>query len=193
VAVDLSEKSLELARQRARVFGLEDRITFIAGDSEKLDQLVPGQKFDLVYSFGVIHHTPHPDRVVSHVRGLMHEDSEFRMMVYSRASYKTFWIMHEENVWDMAKLDALIAKNSEAQTGCPVTHSYTFEGARRLLAGFDVLEMKKAHIFTWDIDSYKQYKFKKDAAWAGVSDSELQELEAELGWHLLVRARLGQG
>ena len=30
-AVDLTEKSLELARQRAEVFGLEDRIRFIPG------------------------------------------------------------------------------------------------------------------------------------------------------------------
>src|SRR6185312_3613906 len=33
-AVDLSEKALELARQRAKVFGLEDRITFIQANAE---------------------------------------------------------------------------------------------------------------------------------------------------------------
>ncbi len=190
VAVDLSEKSIELAQQRARVYGLEDRITFVHGDSESLDQLVPAQTFDLVYSFGVIHHTPHPERVVARLRPFMHSESELRLMVYSRASYKAFWIMHEENAWDLGQLDSLIAKNSEAQTGCPVTFSYTFDGARRLLDGFEVLEMHKDHIFTWDIDAYKRYEFKKDAAWATVSDAELRELEAELGWHLLVRARV---
>ena len=35
-AVDLTEKSLELARQRARVFGLEDRIRFIQANAEEL-------------------------------------------------------------------------------------------------------------------------------------------------------------
>src|ERR1041384_6826760 len=52
-AVDLSEKSLEMARKRAEVFGLADRITFIQADSEHLSEFVPAGKFDLIYSFGV--------------------------------------------------------------------------------------------------------------------------------------------
>src|SRR6059036_3054722 len=35
-AVDLSEKSLEVARRRAEVFGLQDRIRFIRADAEHL-------------------------------------------------------------------------------------------------------------------------------------------------------------
>jgi ubiquinone/menaquinone biosynthesis C-methylase UbiE len=191
-AVDLSENSLALARQRADVFGLSNQIQFIQGNSEELDTLVEPQQFDLVYSFGVIHHTPHPDRVLAHVRRLMHADSELRLMVYAKASYKAFWIMKEENVWDMGRLDELIARNSEAQTGCPVTYSYTHDGVRQLLQGFDVLESTKAHIFTWDIDTYKRYEYQKDAAWAGISDAELADLEKELGWHMLVRAKLAR-
>ncbi len=38
-AVDLTEKSLELARQRAKVFGLEDRIRFIQANAEELSAL----------------------------------------------------------------------------------------------------------------------------------------------------------
>src|SRR5881628_1594338 len=63
-AVDLSTASIDVARQRAEVFGLSDRIQFVQGNSEELDRLVEAGKFDLVYSFGVIHHTPHPDRVI---------------------------------------------------------------------------------------------------------------------------------
>ena len=58
------------------------------------------------------------------------------------------------------------------------------------MKGFDILEMRKAHIFTWDVDAYKRYEYKKDAAWAGVTDEQLENLEKELGWHLLIRARL---
>src|SRR5579863_10372030 len=54
-AVDLTEKSLEVARQRAKVFGLEDRITFIQANAEKLSESVPVEPYDLIYSFGVIH------------------------------------------------------------------------------------------------------------------------------------------
>jgi hypothetical protein len=111
-------------------------------------------------------------------------------MVYARISYKLFWIMHEEGVWDMARIDELIARNSEAQTGCPVTYTYTDDTLRELLAGFQVLDASKAHIFTWDVDAYRNYEYRKADEWANVSAAELAALEKELGWHLLVRAKL---
>src|ERR1700739_4710554 len=43
--VDLSERSLEVARQRARVFELEDRIQFIQANAEKLSDFVPVAKY----------------------------------------------------------------------------------------------------------------------------------------------------
>lgn len=67
-AVDLSQASLDMAKKRARIFGLEDKITFVQANAEKLDEYVPVEKYDLVYSFGVIHHTPHPDAVIKQVK-----------------------------------------------------------------------------------------------------------------------------
>jgi len=189
-AVDLSEKSIEVARQRANVYGQQERIDFYHGNSEELSSFVPLATYDLVYSFGVIHHTPHPERVLNQSRKYMSAESELRLMVYSKASYKLFQIMREEGVWELSRLDELIARNSEAQTGCPVAYTYTYDEARELLKGFEILEMRKAHIFTWDVDAYKRYEYKKDAAWAGVTDEQLENLEKELGWHLLIRARL---
>jgi hypothetical protein len=90
----------------------------------------------------------------------------------------------------MSRIDELIARNSEAQTGCPVTYTYTDGTVRELLTGFNVLDVRKAHIFTWDVEPYRRFEYRKDPAWANVSDEELAGLEKELGWHLLVRAVL---
>src|SRR5260370_37644838 len=49
--VDLSDKSMELARRRAAVFGLEDRILFCPGNAEQLSAFVPPQPYDLISSF----------------------------------------------------------------------------------------------------------------------------------------------
>lgn len=187
-SVDLSPKSAEIARQRVDVFGVGDRVTIHVGNAEELPSVVPVEPYDLVYSFGVIHHSPHPERIVAHLRRYMTPASELRIMVYSRVSYKLFWVMHEEGVWDLGRIDEVMARNSEAQTGCPVTYTYTDRTVRELLEGFDVRDVRKAHIFTWDIDAYRRFEYKKDPAWAQVSDDELAELEKELGWHLLVRA-----
>ena len=67
-AVDLSPRSLDIARSRAAVFGLSDRVRFHCADAENLSSQVPVEPFDLVYSFGVIHHSPHPDRIVAQLR-----------------------------------------------------------------------------------------------------------------------------
>jgi 2-polyprenyl-3-methyl-5-hydroxy-6-metoxy-1,4-benzoquinol methylase len=187
-AVDLSRQSLNLAAARAKVFGLDDRIDFHHGNSEHLSDFVVPQVFDLVYSFGVIHHTPHPSRVIDQIKKFVVPGSELRIMLYSRVSYKLFRMMRDENMWDMSRLDELIARNSEAQTGCPVTYTYCFDDVRQLLTGFNVLELTKAHIFTWDIDAYKRHEYKRDPDWEHVSDAELRRLESELGWHTLARA-----
>ncbi|MEP7309708.1 MAG: class I SAM-dependent methyltransferase [Acidobacteriota bacterium] len=189
-AIDLSDQSAALARQRLEVYGLGGRATIHIGNAEELPDILPPQTFDLVYSFGVIHHSPHPRRIVEHLRQYMTPASELRLMVYSRVSYKLFWIMKEEGIWDMSRIDELIARSSEAQTGCPVTYTYTQETVGTLLDGFRILDVQKAHIFTWDVDAYKRYEYRKAPEWASVSDDELLRLERELGWHLLVRASL---
>jgi 2-polyprenyl-3-methyl-5-hydroxy-6-metoxy-1,4-benzoquinol methylase len=189
-AVELSERSAEIAHQRVEVYGLSDCVTIHVGNAEDLPSIVAPQTFDLVYSFGVIHHSPHPRRIIEHVTRYMMPSSELRLMVYARISYKLFWIMQQENAWDMSRIDELIARNSEAQTGCPVTYTYTHDTVAELLTGFRLLDVRKAHIFTWDVDAYREYEYRKAPEWANVSDADLAELEKELGWHLLARATL---
>ena len=90
-AIDYSSKSLEVAKKRAEVFGLD--ISFYRADAENISEIVPIEEYDLVYSFGVIHHTPHPDKVISEIKKYMGKDSRFKIMVYNRYSWKVFWIM----------------------------------------------------------------------------------------------------
>ncbi len=59
-AVDLSGESLRIAEQRAEVMGVADRIEFVQANAEELTSALDGEPYDLVYSFGVVHHTPQP-------------------------------------------------------------------------------------------------------------------------------------
>jgi hypothetical protein len=55
-------------------------------------------------------------------------------MVYHRRSYKVAWILLTEGKGQFWKLQDLVAKNSEAQTGCPVTYTYTRREGRDCLS-----------------------------------------------------------
>lgn len=186
--IELSEESLELAKKRFEVYG--QKAVFILGNAEELDSLLPeGEQFDLIWSFGVIHHSPCPEKILKKCEMFLKDDGELRMMVYSKISYKLFYLMKELGVWDFGKLDDIISSYSEAQTGCPITYSYTLEGAKRLFSNFDIVHLNKAHIFPWNIKKYIDYHYEKEDCFKGISDALFKELEAELGWHILIRAK----
>ncbi|HXJ43020.1 MAG TPA: class I SAM-dependent methyltransferase, partial [Bryobacteraceae bacterium] len=161
-AVDLAEQSLEIARQRARVFGLENRIRFVQANAEELSSYVPVETYDLVYSFGVIHHTPHPENVIEQIRQYVGPASTVKIMVYNRWSWKVLWILSMYGKGQVWKLSRLIAQYSEAQTGCPVTYTYSRRSGRRLLEehGFRLTGLFVDHIFSYSIPEYVQYRYK---------------------------------
>lgn len=113
-------------------------------------------------------------------------------MVYAKVSYKLFFLMRETGVWDFARIDELLGEYSEAQSGCPVTYSYTEDEVRSTLlpaSDWEVLSVEKDHIFAYSIPEYRQHQYVRERCWANVSDDDFHKLERELGWHLLVRAK----
>ncbi len=190
-AVDLTEKSLAIARQRAQVFGLEDRIRFVQADAEQLGDSIPPEAYDLVYSFGVIHHTPHPERVIEQIRQYTGPESTVKIMVYNRWSWKVLWILFVYGKGQFWKLDRLIAAYSEAQTGCPVTYSYSRRDGRRLLEehGFAVTGTMVDHIFSYRIPDYVEYRYRKVWYLRWIPRPLFRALERVFGWHLCLTGR----
>ena len=85
-AVDLSPRSLQVARQRAEVFGLTERIQFVEANAERLPDFVEPAPYDLVYSFGVIHHSPHVESIVAEIHRVLRPGGTATVMVYNRSS-----------------------------------------------------------------------------------------------------------
>ena len=81
---DLSAESLDLAKKRFEVYNKEGK--FYLGNSEKLSSFLPIEKYDLIYSFGVIHHSPHPEKIISEIKKYMHENSVLKIMLYASES-----------------------------------------------------------------------------------------------------------
>jgi SAM-dependent methyltransferase len=174
-AIELSDESLKLARQRFAVYGLKGH--FYTGNAEELSKVVPVETFDLIYSFGVIHHAPHPEKIVAEVRKFMGLHSEFRLMLYARNSWKDILI---EAGFDQP----------EAQSGCPIAFTYTHDEVRALMSGYDVIDIRQEHIFPYVVEKYIKYEYELQPWFKAMPKEMFRALEQALGWHTLIRAKL---
>ena len=189
-AVDLSETSVEIARRRADVYGLAQLIRFYVADAESLSTSVPVEPYDLVYSFGVLHHTPHPDRAVAEIRRYTRPGSTLKLMVYHRASWKVLSILLGYGKGRVWRLSEIVARYSEAQTGCPVTYTYLPRDVVTLLGGFRVTDLRVDHIFPYRVPDYTRYRYVKTWYFRMLPPSVFQWLERRFGWHLCVTAEV---
>jgi ubiquinone/menaquinone biosynthesis C-methylase UbiE len=189
-AVELSEKSLEIARKRAEVYGLQGHIRFYLGNAEELSSFVPVEPYDLIYSFGVIHRTPHPERVIEEMRKYADRGTTVKIMVYHRYAWKVLWILLTYGKGRFWRLAELVARHSEAQTGCPVTYTFTRREARDLLEryGFRVTEMWVDHIFPYRVPDYVEYRYVKVWYFRWMPQPLFRWLERHFGWHICVTA-----
>jgi len=190
-SVDLTENSLQVARQRAKVFGLDGQIRFIQANAEHLSDSLPVERFDLIYSFGVIHHTPHPERVLEELRKYAGPESTVKIMVYYRWSWKVLWILMTYGKGQFWKLNRLIADYSEAETGCPVTYSYSRTSGRKWLEnhGFQVTDVMVDHIFPYSIPEYVEYRYKVVWYFRWMPKPLFRAMERLFGWHLCLTAK----
>ena len=173
--VELSKESLEIAKKRFEVYNQSGK--FYLGNAEELSSFVHIETYDLIYSFGVIHHSPHPEKIVSEIKKYMNENSVLKIMLYAKDSWKNYMID--------AGLD-----QPEAQYGCPIANTYTKQDVVELLDGYEVLSIEQDHIFPYQIEPYKKGKYIKQPWFDAMPIEMFETLEKNLGWHLLITAKL---
>lgn len=81
--VDLTEAAVDLARRRFELFSLPGR--FQTADAERLE--FEDNSFDLVYSHGVLHHTPDTAAAVAEIHRILKPQGRALVMLYHRDSY----------------------------------------------------------------------------------------------------------
>lgn len=175
--LEISKVSLELCRKRFEVFNLAGN--FIEGNVENLDDILEGQSFDLIYSFGVLHHTPTIEKALNSLKKFMNENSTLKIMVYAKNSIK------------QALINSGI-QQPEAQSNCPIANSYTKEDIINLFEkiGLEILELKQTHIFPYKISEYKKYEYVKEEWIASMPEAIFETLEKNFGWHMLINSKL---
>ena len=137
--------------------------------------------FDLVYSFGVLHHIPNIDKALSEIKRVLKPDGQVMVMVYNKDSllygYSIVYLHGiKEKQLEKLTMDDLIAKYSERKEDNPYTRVYTKAEAQDLFSKyFDSCSVDVRYNV---IDLPQQRKVK----------CELSD-EYELGWHLIVKGK----
>lgn len=174
VGIDVSAQSLHICRQRFEVYGLAGQ--FYQGSVTDRDWLRDLGRFDLVYSYGVLHHTPGMRQHLDNISEVLSPGGELRFMVYAKNSWKYAMIQKG--------LDQF-----EAQAECPYAQAFTREQIEIMLESrYDTQSITQDHCFMYDIPAYKQGRFELLPWFAVMSEEMRAAMRQYLGWHLLIKA-----
>jgi 2-polyprenyl-3-methyl-5-hydroxy-6-metoxy-1,4-benzoquinol methylase len=171
--IDLSHKSVELTQNRLSLFGLPGHV--FQGNIEEISNIV-NKQFDLIYSFGVLHHTPNTELAINNIYKMLKPGGEVKLMMYAKNSWKYFEIQEGLDQY-------------EAQNGVPIAKTYTKEEIKLLLKDFRDIEIWQTHIFPYKIEKYKNYIYEKQDYFESMSPQLFECLEKNLGWHLCITCK----
>lgn len=175
VGIDISQESLHLCRTRFDTYGLHGE--FHCGSVTDIDFLKSLGEFDLVYSYGVLHHFPGMSDHLANISEVMHSGSELRFMVYAKNSWKYAMIQKG--------LDQF-----EAQAECPYAEAFTRDEISDLVEDrFHIERIRQDHCFMYNVPAYKQGKFELEPWFAAMPEIMRDAVREYLGWHLLIKAR----
>lgn len=175
--VELSKKSIEIFKERIKILKLcHLNSSLIQSNAENL-KIIPKLDYDLIYSFGVIHHTPNMKKVFDEIYKLSNEKTEIKIMLYAKNSYKNFMLN-------------LTNYRYEAQKKCPVVYKVDKNDIQTLIKNkFKITEISQDFIFPYQIRLYKKNIYKKIKHFDCMPTKIFKKLSKAIGEHLLIKLK----
>ncbi|HEY7889326.1 MAG TPA: class I SAM-dependent methyltransferase [Steroidobacteraceae bacterium] len=190
-ALDLSAEHLRHTRKHLAAHALQTE--GVLGDAEA--NPFPDASFDLVYSFGVLHHTPDTARAVREVLRVLRPGGTALIGLYHRDSW-FFWLWTvlfrgvlrcgiPKKGW--RRLLSEIEYRSADNPAVPLVKVYSRPGAAALFTGFEDVRTSVHHVeaghfpppFSWLLRPFSRPTLER---WLGFG-----------GWYVIVRARKAAG
>jgi ubiquinone/menaquinone biosynthesis C-methylase UbiE len=182
-ALDLSREHLTHTGRHLALEGLATRL--VLGDAERMP--FPDNCFDLVYSFGVLHHTPGTDLAVAESLRVLRRGGVALISLYHRNSL-FFWggtvlrngVLRGRLVtrgWRGLLAD--IEHRSDGASASPLVKVYSRRGVRRLLHRFKDVSVEAHHVEA----PHSLGRLLRNA-----NRQALERRLGGLGWYLVARA-----
>jgi ubiquinone/menaquinone biosynthesis C-methylase UbiE len=179
--VDLTPRSIDIARRRFDIYG--QRGEFLIGDGENLS--FPDESFDVVYSFGVLHHSPDTAGAISEIRRVLRPRGKAIVMLYHRASlayWGAFVFKHGILRGKLLRhsVTEIMSRHVEygAEESRPLVKAYSRDEARQLFCDFSECEI-----------SVNQLTRRELRPFGGIVPEPIFNwLRERFGWNLLIKA-----
>ena len=183
IGIDLTPRSIEITRHRFRLYDADG--AFMISDGEHLP--FRDESFDVVYSNGVLHHTPDTAGAIREVHRVLRPGGTAKVMLYHRNSLN-YWfdIVLRRGVLradflrgrSVAEIMSRVVEFS-SHDARPLVKVYSRKEARELFSTFkdvrvDVEQLTRAEL-----------RFLSPL----VSDAMLGKLRKRIGWNVIITAK----
>lgn len=134
--VDVSAASLELTRRRCELAGLKPDLRHANAESLPF----PSNSFDVVYSYGVMHHSPNTEACLREAWRVLKPGGKARVMLYHHASLTAFMLWVRYGVWRGQSVRQCASERLES----PGTRTFTRNEVLRLMRDFEKIRVQQA-------------------------------------------------
>ena len=136
--IDLTERGVELVRRRLELEDLSSDLR--VADAEALP--FADDSFDIVYSWGVLHHTPDTARAIAEAVRVTRPGGRLCIMLYSRHAWVSYglWLRHGPLSKRPLRSIADVLHHHMESVG---TKGFTRRELSRMLAGVEDLRIQK--------------------------------------------------
>lgn len=183
--IDITPKSIELTKKNLELHGYQSNL--LVADTENLP--FKDETFDIVYSFGVLHHTPDIQKAIDEIFRVLKPRGKVLLSLYNKNSL-FFWvsvflydyILHGKFL-KMSLKDRISAIEYGGEETKPLVILYTKKQARYLFK-----EFKQVKIYTRHIGLSPAGKYSRLLSLVGLKRFFEFLANRGFGWYLIIEA-----
>lgn len=135
--VDLTSRAVEHTKKRLSVYGFHSKV--VVGDAENLPFDI--DCFDMVYAWGVLHHSPDTGKAISEVHRVLRKGGTARIMIHHKYAMIGYMLWARYGLLKgkpFTSLDTIYARHLES----PGTKAFSLKEARQLCKDFSDVHVK---------------------------------------------------
>lgn len=181
--VDLTPRSVEITRHRFKLYG--ERGDFVLSDGEHLP--FADESFDVVYSNGVLHHTPDTAGAVREVHRVLKRGGTAKVMLYHKHSLN-YW---GEMIVRRGVIGGEFLRGRSPQEimsrwveysehgGRPLVKAYSRRESRKLFEMFSEVKIEVEQITRPELRVFSRL----------VNENLFRRLRRSIGWNVIITAK----